>query len=116
MTRLLITLLFVGHGLVHGVMFALPYSAKAIEDMPFNPSRSWLFGETKTLGFASALVVTLAFMVAGAGYLWRASWWPQLTIAATVLSTALLLTYFSKWWIAGYAINIALAVSAWRIL
>lgn len=114
MTRMLITLLFVGHGLVHGIMFALPYSAKAIEDMPFNPSRSWLFGETKALGFAFGLVVTLAFMVAGAGYLWRAGWWPQLTIVAAVLSLALLVTYFSTWWIAGYAINIALAVFAWR--
>lgn len=116
MTRLLITLLFVGHGLVHGIMFALPYSAKAIEDLPFNPSRSWLFGETKTLAFASALVVTLAFTVAGAGYLWRAGWWPELTIVAVVLSLALLSTYFSKWWIAGYAINIAFAVAAWQAL
>lgn len=114
MTRLLITLLFVGHGLVHGIMFALPYSAKAIEDLPFNPSHSWLFGETKALGFTSALVVTLTFVVGGAAYLLRASWWPQLTIAATVLSLALLLTYFSKWWIAGLAINIALAMFAWQ--
>lgn len=116
MTRLLITLLFVGHGLVHGIMFALPYSAKAIEDLPFNPSRSWLFGETKTLAFASALVVTLAFTVAGAGYLWRAGWWPELTIVAVVLSLALLSTYFSTWWIAGFAINIAFAIFAWQNL
>lgn len=116
MTRLLITLLFVGHGLVHGIMFALPYSAKAIEDLPFNPSRSWLFGETKTLAFASALVVTLAFTVAGAGYLWRASWWPHLTIVAAFLSLMLLVLYFSKWWIAGYAISVALTIFAWRTL
>lgn len=114
MIRILIAALFVGHGLVHGIMFALPYSAQAIADLPFNPSRSWLFGETRTLGLVSALVVTLAFVVAGAAYLGRAGWWPQLTIVAAVLSVALLVTYFSKWWVVGFAINIGLAVFAWR--
>lgn len=101
MIRVLIAALFVGHGLVHGIMFALPYSAQAMADLPFNPSRSWLVGDRKTLGFASALVVTPAFVVAGAGYLWRADWWPQLTIVAAALSTAMLVTYVSNWWILG---------------
>lgn len=59
MIRILVAALFVGHGLVHGTMFALPYSAQAAADLPFNPSRSWLIGETRALGFVFALVVTL---------------------------------------------------------
>lgn len=112
--RFLIAALYVGHGLVHGIMFGLTYSPQAVADLPFNPSRSWLFGETRTLGFVSALVVTVAFIVAGAGYGWRAEWWPQLTIIAVVLSTALLLAYFSKWWTVGFLINIGLVALALR--
>ncbi|NIU76705.1 MAG: hypothetical protein GWN71_25015, partial [Gammaproteobacteria bacterium] len=50
-----IAALFIGHGLVHGIMFALPYSAQALEDLPFNPSRSWLVGEAKGLGLGTAV-------------------------------------------------------------
>lgn len=116
MIRILVAALFVGHGLVHGIMFALPYSAQAAADLPFNPSRSWLIGETRAFGLVFALVVTLGFIVAGAGYLWRASWWPHLTIVAAFLSLVMLVLYFSKWWIAGYAISVALAIFAWRTL
>ena len=54
--------MFVGHGLVHTIMFALPYSAKASADLPFNPSHLWLVGDTRSFAFAFALVVTLAFI------------------------------------------------------
>jgi hypothetical protein len=63
-------------------MFALPYSPQASADMPFNPSHSWLIGDTRAFGLVLALG-TLAFVVAGAAYLWRASWWPQVTLVAT---------------------------------
>jgi uncharacterized membrane protein (DUF485 family) len=116
MIRFAIAALFVGHGLVHAVMFALPYSAQASADLPFNPSHSWLIGNSRTFGFVFALLVTLLLFVAGAGYLWRASWWPQVTLVAAVLSLALLVLYLSRWWIVGYAISIALAIAAWRAL
>jgi hypothetical protein len=111
---LLIASLFVGHGLVHGSMFALPYSAKASVDLPFNPSRSWLLGDTRSFAFVVALVVTLAFSIAGGGYLWRASWWPEVTIGAAALSLLLLVLYASRWWTVGYLISSALATAAWR--
>ena len=114
MIRFLIAALIVGHGLVHGIMFALPYSPQASADMPFNPSHSWLIGDTRAFGLVLALVVTLAFVVAGAAYLWRASWWPQVTVVAAGLSLILLILYFSKWWTVGYLISIALAIAAWR--
>ena len=86
MIRSLIAALFVGHGLVHGIMFSLPYSAQASADMPFNPSRSWLIGQTRALGLAFGLIVTVTFIVAGAANFWRAGWWPGATLAAAGLS------------------------------
>jgi len=58
--------------------------------------------------------VTVAFAVAGVGYLARAGWWEEATIAAAVLSLALLAVYPSRWFVDGYPISIALAVVAWR--
>ncbi|HEV8681438.1 MAG TPA: hypothetical protein VGS09_01495 [Actinomycetota bacterium] len=70
MVRFLIAALLVGHGLAHGIMFGLSFSPQASADLPYNPSHSWLIGETRSLGLAFALAVTLAFIVAGAAYLW----------------------------------------------
>ncbi len=53
MIRLLIAAFLVGHGLVHGTMFSLPYSAQARAGLPFNPSHSWLLGTTRPVGLAS---------------------------------------------------------------
>lgn len=112
----MIAALMVGHGLVHGIMFALSYSPRARADMPFNPSHSWLIGDTRAFGLFFALLVTLAFVAAGAAYFWRATWWPQVTLVAAGLSLILLILYFSKWWAVGYLISIALAIAAWRAL
>ena len=51
--------------------------------------------------------------VSGIAYLARSSWWPQLTLAAAILSLALLIVYFSKWWLVGYPISAAFAIAAW---
>ena len=114
MIRLLIAAFFVGHGLVHGIMFSLPFSAQASADLPYNPSHSWLLGDRRSVGLGFALTVTLAFVVAGGAYLANAGRWPAATIAASALSLALLLIYFTKWWSVGIVISVALAVAAWR--
>jgi hypothetical protein len=114
MMRFLVAVLFVGHGLVHGIMFSLPFSAQASAELPFIPSHSWLVGDRRSFGFGFALAVALAFGVAGGAYLAQAGWWPTATIVASALSFALLLVYFTKWWIVGIAISVALAVAAWR--
>lgn len=115
MIRFLIAAFFVGPGLVHGIMFGLPYVPEARADLPFNPRHSWLIGDTRAFGFAfCALLVTAAFGIAGVGYLARAGWWEEATIAAPVLSLVPLAVYPSRWFIVGYPIIIALAVIAWR--
>jgi hypothetical protein len=115
MIRLLLAAFFVGHGLVHGIMFALPYSAQAAADLPFNPSHSWLIGDTRAFAFVVALAVTVAFVLAGAGYVGHAGWWPLATIAAAGLSLLLLALYLSKWWTVGLVISVVLAIAAWRV-
>lgn len=114
--RFLIAALFVGHGLVHGIMFSLPFSAPASADLPHNPSHSWLIGDTRTFGLVFALVVTVAFIVAGAAYFWRAGWWSGATLVAAGLSVVLLTLYFSRWWTADILISVVLAGAAWRAL
>lgn len=113
--RFLIAAFFVGHGLVHGIMFGLPFSAQASADLPYNPSHSWLIGDTRSLGFGIALVVTVAFVVAAAAYVAGASWWPGATMAAAALSLVLLALYFTRWWTVGILISVALAAAAWRV-
>ena len=113
--RVLIAALFVGHGLVHSIMFGLPYSAQAAADLPFNPSHSWLLGDRRALAFVVALVVTVAFAVAAAGYVAAGGWWPVATIGAAALSLLLLALYLSKWWTVGLLISIALVIAAWRV-
>ena len=115
MIRLLIAAFLVGHGLVHGIMFSLPYSTQAAADLPFNPSHSWLLGDTRSFAFVVALVVTVAFAVAGAGYVAGSSWWPVATIAAAGLSLLMLALYLSKWWTVGLLISVALVIAAWRV-
>jgi hypothetical protein len=94
MMRFLVAVLFVGHGLVHGIMFSLPFRAPASADLPFDPSHSWLVGDRRSFGFGFALTVALAFGVAGGAYLAQAGWWPTATIVASALSFALLLVYW----------------------
>ena len=114
MIRLVLAALFVGHGLVHGIMFGLPYSAQAAADLPFNPSHSWLLGDRRALAFVVALVVTVAFAVAGAGCVAAGGWWPVATIGAAGLPLVLLALYLSEWWTVGLLISIALVIAAWR--
>jgi hypothetical protein len=115
MIRLLIAAFLVGHGLVHGIMFGLPYGAQASAGLPYNPSRSWLLGTARSVGLAVALAVTLGFVVVGAAYLGRVSWWPAATLVAAALSVGLLALYFTRWWSVGMLISVAVAVVTWRV-
>jgi hypothetical protein len=115
MIRLLIAAFLIGHGLVHGIMFSLPYNAQASADLPYNLSHSWLLGTTRSLGLAVALAVTLAFVVVGAAFLGHVNWWPAATLVAAALSVGLLVLYFTRWWSVGIVISAAVAVVAWRV-
>jgi len=112
--RVLISLFLAAHGVVHGVMWALPYSAEARADLPMDPSHSWLLGDLRGPGLVVALATTAAFLVAAGAYLADAGWWPFAAITATALSLLLLGLFFSPWWLIGLAIDAAILFAAWR--
>ena len=114
--RVLVSLLLVGHGIVHGEMWALPYSAEARADLPMDPSHSWLLGDLRAPGLILALATTASFLVAAGAYLADAGWWPVAAITATALSLLLLGLFFSPWWLVGFAIDAAILVAARRAL
>lgn len=112
--RVLIALFLAGHGIVHGVMWALPYSAEARADLPMDPAHSWLLGDLRGPALALALTAATAFVVTAAAYLTAAGWWPAAAVAAVAVSAVLLGLFFSPWWMAGIAIDAAVLVAALR--
>ena len=114
MLTFLVTAFLVAHGLVHGIMFALPYDEKAKEDLPFNPAHSWLIGDAQSLGLGFGLLVAFVFLVAALAHTLHTSWQEEAAILAAALSLVLLVLFFSIWWTAGLAISITIAAAAWR--
>lgn len=113
--RLLLAIVLVLHGAVHGIVFGLPLIPAVKADMsPFDPGDSWLVGERPAFAFAFALAVTAAFAVAALSYLARAGWWPGAAVAASALSLLLLGLFASRYFVVGVPISLAFLVWAWR--
>lgn len=107
--RALFFVFMLGHAAVHAVMWTLPFT-DATSDMPFDPAHSWLLGEQRTAAVALAALVSVAYIVAGVGWLATASWWPATMLGASALSLLLMAAFFTPWWLIGIAISGALAV------
>lgn len=114
--RALAALVLAGHGWVHAVMWALPYSAEARADLPMDPAHSWLIGDARAFGLGFGIVTAVAFMVAAIAVIADAGWWPHALIVASVASVGLLALFFSPWWGIGLAIDAALLIVAVRAL
>jgi hypothetical protein len=91
MPRVLLGLFVVAHGLVTFGIWAAPVTDKA----PFNPSRSWLLGDTRTLAVALAVVAAIAFVVSGSGFLAQQDWWAVAAVAAGAVAVLLMALYFT---------------------
>jgi hypothetical protein len=102
--RVLVGLLVVAHGLVTFGIWAAPVTEKA----PFNPSHSWLLGDTRTLAVALAVVAAVAFVVAGGGVLAQQGWWAAAAVAAGAVAVVLMGLYFNPWLSAGILISAAI--------
>jgi hypothetical protein len=63
MIRILLGLFVIVHGLITFGIWAAPVTEQA----PFNPSHSWLLGDTRTLAVVLAVVAAIAFVVTGGG-------------------------------------------------
>jgi hypothetical protein len=104
MPRVLLGLFVVAHGLVTFGIWAAPVTDKA----PFNPSRSWLLGDTRTLAVALAVVAAIAFVVSGTGFLAQQDWWAVAAVAAGAVAVVLMALYFNPWLSAGILISAAI--------
>lgn len=107
--RIVFFVFLLGHAAVHAVMWTLPFTP-ATQDMPFDPARSWVLGDQRVVAVVLAAVVTIAYVVAGAGWLTHAPWWPVTMVGASGLSLLLMVLYFTPWWLVGVALSGGLAV------
>lgn len=116
MSRSLVGLLIVAHGLVTIAIWSAKYPAVAEGQVqPPNPSHSWIFGDVRTFSLLFGVAVGLALAVAGFGFLTEQVWWPTFAVWAGAASLLLFAVFFSPWWVAGIAISATLVVSAWRV-
>jgi hypothetical protein len=104
MLRVLVGLVVVAHGLVTFGLWAAPVTEKA----PFNPGRSWLLGDARTLAMALAVVAAAAFVAAGGGFLAQQDWWAAAAVAAGAVAVVLMALYFNPWLSAGILISAAI--------
>jgi hypothetical protein len=49
-------------------------------------------------------------------YLADQQWWAGAALLAAAVSIALMLLTFTPWWLAGLAIDVTIAVAAWRAI
>lgn len=107
MVRLLLTGFLVAHGLVHVAIWAPRYDP---ETAPFDPSRSWLLGDRRSLARLLAFAAALILVLAGVGLAVQGEWWRPTAVIGMSVSSALLLLYFNVWYLFILAVNTALIV------
>lgn len=112
MWRFLFIGFLIAHGLVHLAVWLMPKPTD--QRAPFDPDHSWLLGDQKAL--AVLLAVTAAVLLVGSGLgLWAsAGWWRGVAVVGLVASFALMVVYFSPWYLFIEAVDAALIVGiAW---
>src|SRR5215213_9949540 len=100
--RLLGGLFLLAHGLLHVAVWV----PRPPANVPFDTSRSPIFGNVRGAAISLSLLAALLFVVAGVAVLLHAAWWAPVAIAAAAVSVLLILLTFSPWLLAGLAIDI----------
>jgi len=103
-------LFLIAHGILH-VAIWVPPSPK---DVPFDAHHSPLFGDVRGLSTLLGVFACLVFVACGVGYLAAQQWWAWAALVGAALSIILMLLTFTPWWLAGLAIDVVVAVLAWR--
>jgi len=100
-------LFLLAHGLLHVAVW-IPRPA----NVPFDTSRSPMFGNVRGVAISLSLLAALLFVVAGVAVLMHAAWWAPVAIAAAAISALLIILTFSPWLLAGLAIDVIIVVIA----
>lgn len=101
-------LFLIAHGLVHLAIW-LP---KPDQKAPFDVGHSPFAGNVRRLASALAIAAAVILVLGGLGLIGDAPWWIPVTVAGAVVSAALLLLTFNRWWLIGLGINVAIIVLA----
>lgn len=111
MTRGLVGLFFIAHGLVHLAVWLAPDKGEE----PFNPSHSWLMSmlgaentTPRTIAIALAVIAAVGFVAAGFGWLGAQEWAKSIAVWSALVSLVLVVLYFKLWF--SFAVLIDLAI------
>jgi hypothetical protein len=105
MWRFLFVAFLVAHGLVHLAMWVLVPKPHPGKEAPFDPSHSWLLGNQKALASTVAFAVAAILIVAGIGLWAHADWWRVVAAVGLGISFALMVVYFTPWFLFIEAVN-----------
>jgi uncharacterized membrane protein YphA (DoxX/SURF4 family) len=109
--RVLLSLFFIAHGLVHVAIWAPRYDP---EKALFDAAHSWLLGDRRPLARVLAFLAAAILIVAGLALLAQGGWWRPTAVVGLSVSTVLLLLYVNRWYLFILAVNLALIVGiAW---
>ena len=101
-------LFLIAHGLVHLAIW-LP---KPDQKAPFDVGHSPFAGNVRRPASALAIAAAVILVLGGLGLIGDAPWWIPVTVTGAVVSAALLLLTFNRWWLIGLGINAAIIVLA----
>lgn len=100
--------LIIAHAVITGVIWTAPL----LPDAPFNPSHSWLLGDSRPIAGPASLILAVALAATGIGLLLNQPWWAPLGLATGTAATLFMLVYFNPWLSLAVAINAAIAITA----
>ena len=120
--RILIGVLLVLHGVIHGILAVIPNpdAAKPIAATFFSEwARSWLLGglsgrTLQTIALALAVIAGVGFFAAGLAvfdFILPHNWWRALAIASSVVSLALCALFWNVNLIVGPVVTVGIIVA-----
>jgi hypothetical protein len=94
-------LFVIAHGLITFAIWTAPVTERA----PFNPSHSWLLGDTRTLALILAVIAAIHFVATGGGYLAQQDWWAGAAVVSGAVAVIMMALFFNPSLLAGIAIS-----------
>jgi hypothetical protein len=116
-TRVLVAVFLVAHGLVHAAIYATPKDPA--KPGPFDPSHSWALAAghvapepMRSASVGLAWATAALYSLAGVAVLVDAPAWVGFAAVAAVVAIALKGLWFNRWLTFGLALDVAVLVAA----
>jgi hypothetical protein len=108
MWRFLFIGFLIAHGFVHLAIWLVPKPAD--QKAPFDPSRSWLLGDQKSVAMVLAVAAAVLLVAGGLGLWVHMDWWRGVAAIGLVMSFGLMVLYFNPWYVFIEVVNAGLIV------